>query len=146
MSKWRGSTEWAFLSWITIIPVLSLQYIAESSLKQIGTVLTHSPKTAKCRLNCSDGIFKTVLRLNANTCRNRRLRVMCRQKRSSKLPAAAATGCHAQLRLQITHCGRTCGNSFFDLMVGNGIADTDKHFILRMFSNYHTDSGFYYRM
>ena len=104
------------------------------------------PKTAKCRLNCSDGIFKTVLRLNANACRNRRLRVMRRQKRSGKLPAAAATGCHAQLRLQITHCGRACGNSFFDLMVGNGIADTDKHFILRVFSNYHTDSGFYYRM
>ena len=48
--------------------------------------------------------------------------------------------------LKSSHCGRAGGDGFLDLMVGNGIADADKHFVLRVFSNYRTDSGFYYRM
>lgn len=109
-------------------------------------ILKSCQKQQKCRLNSSDGISKTVLRLNVDTRRNRRLRVVRRQKRSGKLPAAAAAARHAQLRLQIAHCGRAGSDGFLDLMVGNGIADADKHFVLRVFSNYRTDSGFYYRM
>lgn len=109
-------------------------------------ILKSCQKQQKCRLNSSDGISKTVLRLNVDTRRNRRLRIVRRQKRSGKLPAAAAAARHAQLRLQIAHCGRAGSDGFLDLMVGNGIADADKHFVLRVFSNYRTDSGFYYRM
>lgn len=112
-------------------------------------ILKSCQKQQKCRLNSSDGISKTVLRLNVDTRRNRRLRIVRRQKRSGKLPAAAAAAAaarHAQLRLQIAHCGRAGSDGFLDLMVGNGIADADKHFVLRVFSNYRTDSGFYYRM
>lgn len=108
-------------------------------------ILKSCQKQQKCRLNSSDGISKTVLRLNVDTRRNRRLRVVRRQKRSGKLPAAAAAARHAQLRLQIAHCGRAYSDGFLDLMVGNGIADADKHFVLRVFSNYRTDSDFYYR-
>jgi hypothetical protein len=120
--------------------------IWEKTMFSRKMILKFCQKQQKCRLNSSDGISKTVLRLNVDTRRNRRLRIVRRQKRSGKLPAAAAAARYAQLRLQIAHCGRAGGDGFLDLMVGNGIADADKHFVLRVFSNYRTDSGFYYRM
>jgi len=52
---------------------------------------------------------------------------MVAQVGNGQVGAAAAAGGHAQGVLQVGKAGGSGGNRFFDLAVGNGITNTNKH-------------------
>jgi len=71
--------------------------------------------------------------LHIDTGGNCRLRTVGIQEGSRQLAAAAAASGNAQLSLQIAHGTRACSDGFFDVVVGNGVANANKHDVLRVF-------------
>lgn len=78
-------------------------------------------------------MLQTRLGLHIDTGGNGRLGIVGIQERSRQLTAAAAAGRNAQLSLQIAHGTGTGCDGFFDVVVGNGVANADKHNVLRVF-------------